>query len=457
MGPDRGGGTCHASGVPESLFERPSLAERAWLLRVLRQETVGGLLMLAAAVVAFVWANTAWAPAYRSLILTEVGPESLHLHLPLYVWAADFLLAFFFYLAGTELKHELVEGSLSRLSQAVVPIVSAVAGMAAPALIFVAFTWGRPEVEGWGIPMATDIAFALAVLAIMGRGLPLALRGFLLTLAVVDDLGAIIVIALFYSDEVLPAWLAAAAACVALWWFLQQRRVGGRLAVLLVYLPLGLITWFLVHGSGIHATVAGVALGLVTRVRRDPGERRSPAEVAEVVMRPFVAGVAVPLFAFTSAGVTIRDVGLAGFVMPPVAEALTAPVTLGVAVGLLVGKPLGVFGGAWLIARFTRASLNPQLRWADIAAVGVLAGIGFTVSLLIAELAFEDSPLLLSEAKLGVLSASLIAGALASLALARRRAALAAVIHEDDADEDSDGIPDVYQKPVTGTGDEPAR
>ena len=444
--------------MPDSLFERPSLAERTWLLRVLRQETVGGFLMLAAAVVAFIWANTMWAPAYRSLIFTEVGPESLHLHLPLYVWAADFLLAFFFLLAGTELKHELVEGSLSRLSRAVVPIVSAVAGMVAPALIFVAFTRGHhPEVTGWGIPMATDIAFALAVLAIMGRGLPLALRGFLLTLAVVDDLGAIIVIALFYSDEVLPAWLAAAAGCVALWWFLQHRRVGGLWAVLLLYLPLGLVTWFLVHGSGIHATVAGVALGLVTRVKRDPGERRSPSDVAEIAMRPFVAGVAVPLFAFTSAGVTIRDVGLAGFVMPPVAEALTAPVTLGVAVGLLVGKPLGVFGGAWLVARFTRATLNPDLRWADIAAVGILAGIGFTVSLLIAELAFEENPLLLAEAKLGVLSASLIAGGLASLALARRRAALASVIYADDADEDSDGIPDVYQDPVTGTGDEPAR
>jgi Na+:H+ antiporter, NhaA family len=441
-----------------NLFERPSLAERAWLLRVLRRETVGGLLMLAAAVIALVWANTIWASAYRSLIHTEVGPESLHLHLPLYVWAADFLLAFFFFLAGIELKHELVEGSLSHLSRAVVPIVSAVAGMVVPALVYVAFTWGRhPEVTGWGIPMATDIAFALAVLAIMGRGLPLALRGFLLTLAVVDDLGAIIVIAVFYSNDVLPTWLAAAALCVALWWFLQQRRVGGRWAALLLYLPLGLLTWFLVHGSGIHATVAGVALGLATRVKHDPGELRSPAEAAETMMRPFVAGVAVPLFAFTSAGVTVIDVGLAGFAMPPIGETLTEPVTLGVAMGLLIGKPLGVFGGAWLVARFTRASLNPQLRWADIAAVGVLAAIGFTVSLLIAELAFEEDPVLLAETKLGVLSATFVAGVLASLALARRRSALASVIREENADEDADGIPDVYQHPVVGTDEDPAR
>lgn len=430
--------------MPTTLFDRPSLAERGWLLRVLRLETVGGLLMLGAAILALGWANSRWAVTYHELISVEVGPESLHLHLPLSVWAADFLLAFFFFLAGLELKHEVQHGSLSHPSQAAVPVVAAIGGMAVPALIFTAFTWTLPlERTGWGIPMATDIAFALAVLAIMGRGLPLALRAFLLTLAVVDDLGAITVIAVFYSDEFHPVLFLAAGACVALWWLLQRRRVGGR-AGLLVYLPLFLLTWYLTHESGVHATVAGVALGLATRVGQDPGELRSPGEVAEYRLRPFVSGVAVPLFAFTSAGVTIRNIPGVAVDIPPLSQTLTSPVTLGVLVALMVGKPIGVIAGAWLTARFTRASLNPALRWADIVAVGLLAGIGFTVSLLIAELAYEDAPELLNEAKVGVLSATLGAAVLSGLVLVRRKRALAELIASEDADRDADGIPDVY-------------
>ena len=182
--------------------------------------------------------------------------------------------------------------------------------MVVPALIYLAFTGGLPvERTGWGIPMATDIAFALAVLAIMGRGLPLALRAFLLTLAVVDDLGAITVIAIFYSDTFQLGYFLASVALVALWWFLQHRRFNGRRAALAVYLPLALLIWYTTHESGIHATVAGVAMGLATRVSHDPGEDQSPGDRAEHALRPFVAGFAVPLFAFTSAGVTVRDVG----------------------------------------------------------------------------------------------------------------------------------------------------
>jgi NhaA family Na+:H+ antiporter len=438
--------------MPETLFERPSLAERGWLLRVLRLETVGGLLMLGAALVALVWANTRWAATYQQIIGIEIGPEALHLHMPLSVWAADFLLAFFFYLAGLELKHEVQHGTLSQPSQAAVPVVAALGGMIVPALIFVGFTWSLPEERtGWGIPMATDIAFALAVLAIMGRGLPLALRAFLLTLAVVDDLGAITVIAIFYSDKFQAGYFLAGMACVALWWLLQHRRVGGRRAKLFAYIPLFLLTWYLVHESGVHATVAGVALGLATRVSRDPGERTSPGETAEYRLRPFVAGIAVPLFAFTSAGVTIRSVPGLDVEVPPLQEALTAPVTLGVMLGLLVGKPIGVIGGAWLMARFTRASLNPTLRWADMVAVGLLAGIGFTVSLLIAELAYKESELLLANAKVGILSATLGAGVLSALVLSRRRRALAELVAAEEADRDADGIPDVYQQAPQAT------
>jgi Na+:H+ antiporter, NhaA family len=431
----------------EQLFDRPSLSERIWLLRVLRLETVGGVLMLAAAAIALVWANSQWVDSYQALISTEVGPEALHLHLPLSVWAADFLLAFFFFLAGLELKHEVQVGTLSKPSQAAVPVVAAIGGMVVPALIFVAFTWQLPvERTGWGIPMATDIAFALAVLAILGRGLPLALRAFLLTLAVVDDLGAIAVIAIFYSDKFQLGYFLASVALVGLWWVLQHRRFGGRRATLAVYLPLAMLIWYTTHESGIHATVAGVAMGLATRVSHDPGEDKSPGDRAEHALRPFVAGFAVPVFAFTSAGVTVRNVGEATAPVESFGQTLTSPVSLGVLVGLLIGKPIGVIGGAWLMARFTRASLNPALRWSDVAAVGVLAGIGFTVSLLIAELAFKADPQLLTHAKVGILSASFGAALLSALVLARRKRALDSIVAHEDADADADGIPDVYQR-----------
>jgi Na+:H+ antiporter, NhaA family len=431
----------------EQLFDRPSLSERSWLLRVLRLETVGGILMLAAAAIALVWANSQWVGSYQTLISTEIGPEALHLHLPLSVWAADFLLAFFFFLAGLELKHEVQVGTLSRPSQAAVPVVAAIGGMIVPALIYLALTGALPvERTGWGIPMATDIAFALAVLAIMGRGLPLALRAFLLTLAVVDDLGAITVIAIFYSDTFQLGYFVTSVVLVALWWFLQHRRFQGRRAVLAVYLPLALLIWYTTHESGIHATVAGVAMGLATRVSHDPGEERSPGDRAEHALRPFVAGFAVPLFAFTSAGVTVRDVGASAAPIESFGETLSSPVALGVLIGLLVGKPIGVIGGAWLMARFTRASLNPALRWADVIAVGVLAGIGFTVSLLIAELAFEEDPQLLTDAKVGILAATLGAAVLSALVLAGRKRALDQLVADEDIDSDADGIPDVYER-----------
>lgn len=424
--------------MAEALFSRPSLPERGWLLRVLRLETVGGLLMLGAAVIAMIWANSPWQAGYFQIVQAQIGPAALHLHLPLGVWAADLLLGFFFYLAGIELKHEVTHGSLSRPAQAAVPVAAAVCGMAVPAAIFVAFNLGNSDtISGWGIPMATDIAFALALLAIMGRGLPLALRAFLLTLAVVDDLGAILVIALFYSHDFHLTSLLLALVTIGAWWVLQARRVHGRWATWLAYVPLAALTWYFVHGSGIHATVAGVTLGLLTRGDPEPGQEKSPAERAEHALRPFVAGVAVPVFAFMSAGTYL------GGISP--LTALTAPVTLGVAAGLLVGKPIGVIGGAYLTARFTRASLNPALKWADVVAVGFLAGIGFTVSLLIAELAYAAHASYLTEAKLGIVLATGGAAIISGILLNRRRAALAAFGESEERDADNDGIPDVYQ------------
>jgi NhaA family Na+:H+ antiporter len=420
---------------PTVVFGRLPLSERSYVLTALRRETVGGALLLVAAVIALVWANSPWHESYVALTEVVVGPAALHLDLPLSVWAADGLLAVFFFVAGLELKHELVLGSLSRFDKAIVPVVAALAGMVVPALLFVVTVTAlgdRSAATGWGIPMATDIAFALAVLAVMGSKLPVALRAFLLTLAVVDDLGAILVIAVFYSHGFSPApFLVAVGGCV-LWWFLQRRRVGAWW----IYLALGLTVWGFLHASGIHATVAGVTLGLLTRVRLDPAETTSPADRYEHAIRPISAGFCVPMFAFFAAGVTFVGTG---------ASAVTDPVAIAIAVGLVLGKPIGVYGGARLVARFTRASLASSMRWADVLAVGILAGIGFTVSLLIGELAFETDPTRESAAKIGILLASVISAVLAVVALQRRSTAYAELARDEEADSDDDGIPDVYQ------------
>jgi len=420
----------------EVVFDRLPLGERSWVLSALRQETVGGSLLLGAAVTALLWANSPWRSTYRTLTEVSVGPEALHLHLSLAAWAADGLLAVFFFVAGLELKHELVLGTLSKASRAIVPVVAALAGMVVPALLYVATVSAMGDAEavrGWGIPMATDIAFALAVLAVVGSKLPVALRAFLLTLAVVDDLGAILVIAIFYGHGFSVTPFVLAATGIGIWWVLQ--RLGA--STWLVFLPLALVVWGLMHASGVHATVAGVALGLLTRVRRKEGEARAPADRYEHLLRPLSAGVCVPVFAFFAAGVTF-----VGLDTSPV----SAPVAVGIVVGLVLGKPLGVYGGARLVSRFTRASLSSSLRWADVFAVAVLAGVGFTVSLLIGDLAFAADPGRQSSTKIGILLASAISAVLATFALLRRGRAYTALAEVEEADSDGDGVPDVYQR-----------
>ncbi|TDD17873.1 Na+/H+ antiporter NhaA, partial [Kribbella turkmenica] len=278
-------------------FPRVLGPERAFLADTLRAETTGGLLLLAAAVVALAWANSPWQDAYHHLRETELGPLTVE------AWASDGALTLFFYLAGVELKREFVVGTLSRLSEAVVPVVAAVAGMVLPAIIYLAVNLAADngKTDGWAVPTATDIAFALAVLAIVGSSLPTALRAFLLTLAVVDDFGAILVIAVFFSHGFHLSWLLAAVALIALWYLLQRRRI----RTPFLYVPIAIGAWWCMHESGIHATIAGVALGLVTRVMVDPTEEHSPAERIEHRLRPWSAGVAVPLFALFAAGVTL--------------------------------------------------------------------------------------------------------------------------------------------------------
>ncbi|AEE47498.1 Na+/H+ antiporter NhaA [Cellulomonas fimi] len=356
------------------------------LLDTLREERTGGLLLLAGTAVALVWANLAPA-SYTALSSTVVGPAALHLDLTLAQWATDGLLAVFFFVVGLELKREVVAGELRDPRTAVVPIVAAVGGMLVPAALYLAVNLSAPDgvPKGWAVPTATDIAFAVAVLAVVGRSLPNALRAFLLTLAVVDDLLAIVVIGVVYTDHVALVWLGAALLTVAVFAVAVARGV----TTGWVLVPLAVVAWALMHASGVHATIAGVLLGVVVpatpratqRALRLPAPpEESLAERWEHRWRPVSAGFAVPVFALFAAGVTFSAATLTGAVGDPVAQ--------GVALGLVVGKPLGILGATWLVARFTRAELAPGLGWADVLSVGLVAGIGFTVSLLVGELAF---------------------------------------------------------------------
>lgn len=393
------------------LLVRGSLSEVTRITAVLREETVGGFILLVAAATALVWANSPWSAAYDRLSAVVVGPAALHLDLSLAAWAADGLLAVFFFVVGLELKREFVAGDLRNPARAVLPILAAVGGMVVPAIIFVTVTLtagSRENLVGWAVPTATDIAFAVAVLALLGSFLPTALRVFLLTLAVVDDLLAITVIAVFYTDHLAPIPLLLALIPGVLFAFAVRRGVH-RWWVLL---PLAVATWALVHASGIHPTVAGVALGFTVPVTG----RFAATERFEHLVRPFSAGVAIPVFAFFAAGVTLG--GGSGL-----AAALSEPVTLGVLAGLVVGKPVGILGTSYLLARFTHARLDDDLSWWDVFGVSLLAGIGFTVSLLIGELAFGFGTATGDHVKIGVFAASLLAAALASVVLRSRNAA----------------------------------
>lgn len=382
--------------------------EVRWLTRVLKDETFGGALLLFAALAALIVANSPAGDFYKDLLDTKIGIETIGLKLTLAHWAADGLLAIFFLVAGLELKHEFIHGSLANPKQALVPIVAAIAGMVFPAIVFVlAVNGDREALAGWAIPVATDIAFALAVLAVAGRGLPVELRAFLLTLAVVDDLGAITIIAFFYSDKIKPNYLLLTIALIALYALLQKLRYTRWFYLL----PLGLTIWWATYQSGIHATVAGVAIALLTNVKSEKG-KPSPAEIAELKARPISVAFAVPLYAFSAAGVDLRELG---------AEAIISQISLAVILGLVIGKPAGVMLATYLLTKFTSAKLNENLRWPDVFAVCLLAGIGFTVSLLITELSYDGGSNALAEGKIGVLTGSLLSALAAVVLLKLRR------------------------------------
>jgi NhaA family Na+:H+ antiporter len=389
----------------------PSLLKRlrTWSAR----ETTGGALLIGAAFLALLWANSPWRESYQALSQTVVGPASLgslpiHLDLSLTTWAADGLLAIFFFVVGVELKQEFVAGSLRNPKEAGVPIIAAVGGMAIPALVYVGtvLALGDPgALHGWAIPSATDIAFAVGVLAIFGRGLPIAIRTFLLTLAVVDDLLAIIVIAVFYTSEIHWLSLLGSLVCVALFgWHVRSRKPRW-----FILLPLALVAWVLMHESGVHATIAGVLLGFTVPALALHGEAKSRTIQYEHQIKPISSGIALPVFAFFAAGVSLLDGEGPGAV-------IGQPVVAAIAGGLILGKLIGVLGATALITRITPLRLPDGIGVRDLLPVGFLAGIGFTVSLLISELSFGDSEHT-DGAKIAILGASALAAILGAISL----------------------------------------
>lgn len=427
------------------LFARTTWQEAQRVSSALRTETVGGALLLAAAIAALAWANSPWFESYASLRDWQAGPGAWHLHLRLGQWAADGLLAVFFFVAGLELKREFLVGELRTPARAALPVAAALCGVALPAIVYavtVTFLGAEGDaLRGWAIPTATDIAFALAVLAVIGTHLPSALRSFLLTLAVVDDLVAITIIAVFYTQTLDLALLGLALVPLAAFAWLVQRRV----ARWWLLVPLAALTWGLVHASGVHATVAGVLLGLVVPVKprhRVPRVSTLEADVDvaerfEHRLRPVSAGVAVPVFAFFAAGVRVVGGGFG--------DSLADEAAVAVVFGLVVGKLVGVFGGTWAFARFTRAELDDDLAWWDVLGLSLLAGIGFTVSLLVGELAFGTGSPRDEHVKLAVLVGSLTAAALATVVLRARNRVYRRLAELESRDDDGNGIPDSFE------------
>ena len=389
--------------------ERPSsgggLVHR--LGRILGNDLMPPVILLGATALALAWANSPGSGLYGRIFATPltVGVGEVAVTKPLLLWINDGLMAVFFLYVGLELKRELLVGKLAGYKQAALPIFAAIGGMAVPALFYLVFNQGGSGARGWGIPMATDIAFALGVLALLGSRAPIALKVFVTAVAVVDDMGAVAVIALFYTDQVALGALGAAG--LLLLGLVGLNRAGVR--GLAPYLLGGAALWVAVLQSGVHATVAGVALAMTIPMAGRDGSR--PLITLEHALAPWVLLAVVPIFALANAGVALGGAG---------GPSLGGPVVLGIVAGLVLGKPLGVLGMAWLAMRLGWAERPADVTWTHLAAAGMLTGIGFTMSLFIGQLAFGPGPLLES-AKLGVLAASALSavGAGAVLVLAR--------------------------------------
>ena len=365
--------------------------------RFFSHEASGGILLGLSAIAALIVANSALQPSYDWLLnlpfAVTLGGEGLEK--PLILWINDGLMAVFFFLIGLELKREILEGKLKNPRDVILPGLAAVGGMAVPALVYLFFNWGNPDtIGGWAIPAATDIAFALGVLALVGSRVPAALKVFLLTLAILDDLGAIVIIALFYTAELKVDYLFLSLLPLGamLWLNLKGSH---RMAPILL---LGVVLWVLVLKSGVHATLAGVITAFLIPLKDKWG--KSPLHALEHGLSPYVLFFIVPVFAFANAGVSLAGIELGD---------MLAPLPLGIALGLVLGKQIGVFGATWATVKLGFAQLPHGVTWAHIYGLSCLAGIGFTMSLFIGSLSFAD-PELMNAVRLGVLSRSLISG-----------------------------------------------
>lgn len=371
----------------------------------LRLESSAGLLLIVAAVLAMIASNTALAAGYDGLLSTMVAIQvgSYDITKPLLLWINDGLMAVFFFLVGLEIKREVLEGELSTFDKASLPIFGAIGGMVAPALIYASFNWGNPEtISGWAIPAATDIAFALGFLALAAARAPVSLKILLLAIAIIDDLGAIAIIAIFYTANLsLTALILALVGIVALF---ALNRMGVKSVT--PYVLVGAVVWVFVLKSGVHATLAGVVTALFIPMVGKSAESQSPLHRLEHSLHPWVAFMVLPIFAFANAGLSFQGITLA---------ALMSPVPLGIALGLFIGKPLGVLTMAFFATKTGLAKMPSDINWAQLAGVAWLTGIGFTMSLFIGGLAFDDAALL-NEVRLGVIAGS-IASAIAGCSI----------------------------------------
>lgn len=374
-----------------------------FIIRFFAAESAGGLVLMAAALAGLLIANSPWADSYFSILHTRlIGLSIEH-------WINDGLMAVFFMLVGLEIKREMLAGQLVSWGQRALPGFAALGGMVVPGLIYVAINWGNPEtISGWAIPAATDIAFALGILSLLGKRVPVSLKIFLSALAILDDLGAVLIIALFYTSDLSLSMLLAA--LLALLVLVALNRLGVR--KLSPYLAVGFLLWFFMLQSGVHATLAGVALALCIPLGKPEEEAQSPLLYLEEKLHPWVAFAVVPVFGFANAGVSLSGITMRN---------LIDPIPLGVALGLLVGKQIGIFGLASLAIRLGLAKLPEGSNWLQIYGIAILCGIGFTMSLFIGALAFPESPHLVDEVKVGVLIGSILSAVLAVLVLRNSR------------------------------------
>jgi len=363
----------------------------------------GGILLIICVILSLITANSAWGPAFENFLSTELGynSESLHLRYPLLLWINDGLMAIFFLLVGLEIKRELVEGELSSFKQASLPIFAAIGGMLFPALLYLLFNAGSEAVHGWGIPMATDIAFAVAILSLLGKNIPLSLKVFLTALAIVDDLGAILVIAFFYTSELHTQYIPHIIGFLCILGILNYFNV----KTIAFYLVPGIFLWYFVHSFGVHATIAGVLTAFFLPTTVDSVE--SPLEKLEHALIKPVNFLIMPIFAFANTNIRFQ---------PEMIDGLFSNLSLGIIAGLLIGKPLGIYLMSFLAVKLKISKLPGGVKWAQITGAGMLAGIGFTMSIFIALLSFTGATNQV-QAKFSILVASILAGTIGYLML----------------------------------------